>query len=118
MNVLRLLPVILSFLLLGAHFYRAGLPVLSGFCAGALLLLFVRSAWIPRLFQVLLVLGALEWLRALYGFAAMRIAFGEPWTRLAMILGGVALFTALSGLVFRSQKLKAFYGGVSTENRL
>jgi hypothetical protein len=115
MNVLRLLPVILSFLLLGAHFYRAGLPVLSGFCAGALLLLFVRSAWIPRLFQVLLVLGALEWLRALYGFAAMRIAFGEPWTRLAMILGGVALFTALSGLVFRNQKLRGRYAGGGSE---
>jgi hypothetical protein len=111
MNFLRLIPVILSLLLLGAHFYRAGLPVLSGFCAGALLLLFMRSSWIPRLFQLLLVLGALEWLRALYFFAAMRIAFGEPWARLAMILGGVALFTGLSGLVFRSQKLADFYKG-------
>ena len=52
------------------------------------------------LFQALLVLGALEWLRALYGLAAMRMAFGEPWTRLAFILGAVALFTGLSGLVF------------------
>jgi uncharacterized membrane protein YuzA (DUF378 family) len=75
----------------------------------------VSSAWIPRLFQVLLVLGALEWLRALYGFAAMRIAFGEPWTRLAMILGGVALFTALSGLVFRNQKLRGRYAGGGSE---
>lgn len=111
MNVLRLLPVILSFLLLGAHFYRAGLPVISGLCAGALLLLLVRGAWIPRLFQLLLVLGALEWLRALYYFAAMRVAFGEPWTRLAMILGAVALFTGLSGLVFRSKSLRDFYEG-------
>lgn len=111
MNVLRLLPVILSFLLLGAHFYRAGLPVFTGLCAGALLLLLVRSAWIPRLFQLLLVLGALEWLRSLYFFAAMRVAFGEPWTRLAMILGGVALFTALSALVFRSKSLRDFYEG-------
>jgi hypothetical protein len=109
MIVLRLLPVILSFLLLGAHCYRAGLPVLSGFCAGALLLLLVRSAWIPRLFRLFLVLGALEWLRSLYYFATMRIAFGEPWTRLAVILGGVALFTVLSGLVFRSKKLRRYY---------
>lgn len=113
MKFLRLTPVILSLLLLGAHFYRAGLPVLSGFCAGALLLLFVRSAWIPRLFQLLLVLGALEWLRSLYFFAAMRIAFGEPWARLAMILGGVALFTALSALVFRSKNLRDYYIGDS-----
>jgi hypothetical protein len=57
----------------------------------------------------LLALGALEWLRSLYFFAAMRIAFGEPWTRLAVILGLVALFTGLSGLVFRSKKLREYF---------
>ena len=28
----------------------------------------------------------------------------------ALILGGVALFTALSALVFQARRLKAFYG--------
>lgn len=111
MNLVRLLPVILSFLLLGAHFYRAGWLPVAVLCAGLPLLLFMRATWVPRLFQALLVLGALEWLRALYGFAAMRIAFGEPWTRLALILGAVALFTGLSGLVFRNRKLQARYSG-------
>lgn len=110
MNFLRLLPVILSFLLLGAHFYRAGLVPLTVLCAAILFLLALRKTWVPRLFQVLLLLGALEWLRALYFFAAMRIAWDQPWTRLAMILGTVALLTLLSGLVFKRQKLKAFYG--------
>ena len=109
MNILRPLPVILSFLLLGAHYYRAGYPVLSWLCIGILLLLFFRNRWIPRVFQALLVLAALEWLRALYFFVAMRIAWDEPWTRLAIILGVVALFTALSGLVFRVKSLSSFY---------
>lgn len=109
MNVIRLLPVILSLLLLAAHFYRAGQVVVTALCLALPLLLLLRKSWVPRLFQVLLVLGALEWLRALYGFAAMRIAFGEPWTRLALILGAVALFTGLSGLVFRNRKLQARY---------
>jgi hypothetical protein len=109
MNILRLLPVILSLLLLGAHYYRAGLPVLSGLCVGVLFLLFFRKRWIPHLFQGLLILASLEWLRALYFFAAMRIAWNEPWTRLAIILGAVALFTLLSGLVFRNARLRAFY---------
>jgi hypothetical protein len=39
----------------------------------------------------------------------MRIAWEQPWTRLAVILGAVALFTALSGLVFSFKKLRAFY---------
>lgn len=109
MNVFRLLPVILSFMLLAAHFYRAGSFLLTVLCIAALPLLFVRKPWIPRLFQVLLVLGALEWMRALYVFATMRIAYDQPWTRLALILGGVAVFTALSGLVFLNRKLKQFY---------
>jgi len=56
-----------------------------------------------------LILGALEWLRSLYYLAAMRIAWDQPWTRLAIILGAVALFTALSGLVFNSKALRARY---------
>lgn len=109
MNALRLLPVILSSLLLGAHFYRSGNVILAGFCVLLPFFLFLRKPWIPRLFQVLLVLGALEWLRTLYFLAAVRIAWDEPWTRLAVILGAVALFTAMSGLVFRSKNLRARY---------
>jgi len=109
MNILRLMPVILSFLLLAAHFYRAGNLVLTALGIGVLFVLVLKKSWVPRVFQVLLVLGALEWLRALYYFAAMRIAWDQPWTRLALILGGVALFTALSGLVFKSEKLRARY---------
>ena len=109
MNVLRLSPVVISFLLLAAHLYRAGQAMLGGLCIVILLLLFLRQAWIPRLFQVLLVLGSLEWLRALYFFVAMRIAFDQPWTRLVVILGTVALFTALSGLVFKGKALRQRY---------
>ena len=109
MNLLRLIPVILSFLLLAAHFYRSGLVVLTVICVALLFLLFIRESWIPRLFQFLLILGALEWLRSLYYFAAMRIAWDQPWTRLAIILGAVALFTALSGLVFSNKAVRARY---------
>lgn len=105
----RLIPVILSLVLLAAHFYRAGLLPVAVICLGLVPLLFWKKSWVPRFFQVLLLLGALEWLRALYTFAAMRIAWDQPWTRLALILGAVALFTALSGLVFNSRKLRTFY---------
>ena len=110
MNVLRLIPVILSFVLLAAHFYRSGLVVPAAICVALLLLLIFRKPWVPKLFQLLLVLGALEWLRSLYYFAAMRIAWDQPWTRLAIILGAVALFTALSGLVFNNKAVRARYG--------
>ena len=114
----RLIPVVLSFLLLAAHFYRSGLLPLTLACALLPLLLFLRGAWVPKLFQLLLFLGALEWLRTLYVFAAMRMAFEQPWGRLALILGGVALFTALSGLVFLTRNLRSRYAGTSRDRDL
>ena len=114
MNFFRLLPVILSLSLLGAHWYRAGLVVLMAACVLLPFLLLLRRSWIPRLFQVVLLIGALEWLRTLYVVASMRVAFEQPWGRLALILGGVALFTLLSGLVFRARALRDRYGATST----
>jgi hypothetical protein len=113
MNFFRLLPVILSFLVLAAHFYRAELFALTAACLLLPFLLLLRRSWIPRLFQAVLLIGALEWLRTLYVFASMRVAFEQPWGRLALILGGVALFTALSGLVFRARTLRTRYSAPS-----
>jgi hypothetical protein len=110
MNALRLSPVIICLLLLAAHFYRAGQLLLTIACLALPLLLLMRRPWVPRLFQALLLLGALEWLRTLYVFAGMRNAFDQPWGRLAVILGAVAAFTALSGLVFKGARLRSRYG--------
>ena len=109
MNVLKLIPVFLSFALLAAHFYRAGHTALTMLCIAVLFLLLLKKSWVPRVFQLLLIAGALEWLRTLYFIAAVRMAIEQPWTRMAAILGGVALFTALSGLVFQSRTLRARY---------
>ncbi len=107
---LGLLPVILSFLLLGRPLLPGGLPgTYRGLYRGTVPAVFAENPGFQRLFQGLLILASLEWLRSLYFFAAMRIAWDQPWTRLAIILGAVALFTALSGLVFSTRKLRAFY---------
>jgi len=109
MNFVRLLPVVLSLLLLAAHFSRNGLGVAA---IGALLLpllLFVRRAWVARLMQAVLVLGGLEWIRSLAYYAMARHEAGQPWMRLAVILGAVAAVTAASALVFRSSALRERY---------
>jgi hypothetical protein len=109
MNFLRLLPVTLSLLLMAAHFYRGGLLIPSGICAVLPVVLIFRERWVPPLIRVVLILGAFEWLHALYGFVQTRIALGQPWTRLAIILGAVALLTALSALVFSNRAVKQRY---------
>ena len=109
MGPLAIFPA-LSFLVLAAHFFRAGNLVLLAVCLLLLPLLFVPRAWAARLVQAALVLGALEWVRTLAAFAGQRRAIGLPYTRLAIILGGVALATAACLLVFRSARVKGFFG--------
>ena len=86
MNVLRLLPVILAFGLLAAHFSRADMfPAVIVSLAIPFLLL-IRKPWIARSIQVLLLLGAAEWIRAMFGYINVRKEIGEDWGRLAIIL--------------------------------
>jgi len=107
--LLRLLPVVLSLLLLGAHFFRAGSPELVAVVVALLGLLAVRRRWAARVVQIGLLLGAIEWLMTLAQLVFERAYTGEPTTRLAIILLGVALFTVLSTLVFSTEGLRAAY---------
>ena len=100
MTFLQLLPVILSSRLLGAHFFRAGLPVLAVLIVLFPAILLVKRAWVARLAQLVLALGGIEWVRTLFVFVGDRRETGQSWTRLAVILGAVALFTIGSGLLF------------------
>lgn len=103
MRALKLVPVALCFLVLGAHSSRSGWPLAVSVLLAALpLLLLVRRPWAPRVLQVVLLVGAAEWVRTLFGHAAVRRAHGEPWLRMAIILGVVALATALSSLALRN----------------
>lgn len=98
---LRALPVALSALVLAAHFYRARQMPLVALSLALPLLLLVRERWSARAVQAGLVLGALEWVRTLAFFAGQRMEAGRPWGRLAVILGVVAVLTALSALAVR-----------------
>jgi len=109
MNFLRLLPAILSLLLLGAHFSRHNLSFLIAVPLILLGLLFLREPWVARLVQAVLVLASLEWLRTAVALALQRQHLGMPWARSAVILGAVCVFTLASALVFRSAGLRERY---------
>lgn len=115
MQFVRLLPVILSGIIILAHFLRhqQWLSVALVFVGFGLLL--VPRKWAARLVQVGLVLASLEWVGTLFQLVQQRQAMGMEWTRLAVILGGVALFTLLSALVFWLPALKARYGLIGKE---
>jgi len=106
---LRLFPAILSLLVLGAHFLRAGNVVALALVFAALGVLAVRRPLAARTAQAALVLGAFEWVRTLVSLALLRAAMGEPMLRMILILAGVATFTLLSALAFQSDLLRRWY---------
>ncbi len=109
MIVFAILPIFFSTLLLAAHFYRADSPLFAVMSLLALLLLLIRNQWVPRLLTIFLFLAAAEWLRTMLVFIGQYQEAGMSWTRLAIILTSVSLFTALSTLVFRTKALKSRY---------
>lgn len=105
-----LTPVILSFLLLAAHFLRSASYVLVGICLAVPLLLLVRRWWAVRVVQIMLLLAAVEWLFTTLQIVSMRQADGRPWERAGIIFGIVVLWTLLSGLIFAHPRMKRWYG--------
>lgn len=109
MRVLVFVPVVVSNLLLAAHFYRSGfLP------AAALFLLFpgiliVRHRLVPRLLTFFLLVGGVEWLRTLYLLTGIYQEAGRSSTRLIVILLAVSTVTVLTPLVFRSAAMRKRY---------
>jgi hypothetical protein len=104
-----LIPVLLSFLMLAAHFFRNEHPVLVLICCAAPMLLAVRRTWATRIVQLLLVIGALEWVRTIFEIRAFRIEDGHDWHRMAVILGSVAAFTFASAMLFFCNPLRRHY---------
>ncbi len=109
MLVLHLVPVMLSLLLLAAHFVRRGdmVVVIAILCLTGFLV--IRRAWAARMIQVALLLGCLEWLRTLVELASLRIELGQPMVRLLLILGAVAALTGASALIFKGAKARAWF---------
>ena len=111
MTFLRLSPVVLSSLLMGAHCSRANLDLIALVVVLFPCVLFLKRPWVARLVQVVLLLGAMEWVRTLLVLVAERRDMGQSWGRLAAILGVVALLTLGSALVFSfSSRLRQRYG--------
>jgi hypothetical protein len=106
---LTYVPVVLSLVVLGAHFMREGHS--AGVVGSIVLiaLLFVRQSWVARLIQVALILGALEWIWTLFDLLQVRVAMGQPYIRMMVIIGVVAAVTLISALLFQTSTLKKIY---------
>lgn len=110
MTVIGFFPIVLSLLLLAAHFLRYGEKLAV---AGALVLLgllFVRKPWVARTIQVALLAATAEWLRTLLQLALERVHAGVPYARMVAILSVVTLLALAGALVFQTSRIGRIYG--------
>jgi len=99
----------LSALLLGAHFFRGGNFAMVALCLVSPFLFFFRKAWSLYLLQVLAYCAAAGWVGIAIRLIELRRQFGQPWRLAILILGAVALFTLLSGLLLNSRAIRQSY---------
>lgn len=110
---LRISLFVIAALLLGAHFLRAGNFAMLALCLAAPLLFFLRRRWSLIALQLLAYGAAGTWIAVAIQLAQMRQQLGQPWTMAAIILGSVALFTLLAGLLLNSRAITRRYPGRS-----
>jgi hypothetical protein len=106
---LRISPVIVAAALICAHFFRAGSYALAALCLVLPLLLLYRSRWSLIVLQCAAYAASLVWITAALELVQMRQQMGRPWTAAAIILGTVALFTVIAGLLLNARSLRQRY---------
>lgn len=106
MTALLLVPAALSLVVLAAHFLFHQMPILTLASLALIALLFVRAMWAKRVVQVVLVIGALEWVRTMLVSMHARQANGEDYLRMAIILSAVAAVSLIAAALFETPPLR------------
>ena len=104
-----LIPAIISVLLLAAHFSRQDLNIIAVICVLLPLLFLVKKKIILTLFQFLLFLGVVEWIRSLMMYIDERQVAGTDYGTLTIIISSVAFFTFISAVLLSARKVKFAY---------
>ncbi len=99
MDRLRAVPAVLAMLVLGAHYFRGAHYLATAVCLLVPILFFVRRPWSLAASRVALLAGCVVWIVTDVRLMAERRTIGEPYLRMALILAGVAAFTAIAALL-------------------
>ena len=107
--IIRLIPLIIAFLLLGGHFLRSGHLIFTGASILAPFLLLIKKRWILLSVQWLTYLGAIVWIYTTFSLVQQRRMAGAPWVRMSLILSGVTVLTLFAGYLLNSDIVKRRY---------
>ena len=100
---------VIAALLLAAHFFRVGNFLLVTLCLATPLLFLYRKRWSLILLQLTAYIATASWLWTALQLVALRQQAGRPWTAAALILGTVAWFTLVAGLLMNSRCMRERY---------
>ena len=95
--------------MLSAHFSRMSYNIIAVLILIFPFLLLIKKGVIARAVQFILIAGTAEWIRAMLSYITIRKETGEDWTRLAVILSAISLFTLLSALIFQTKRIKNLF---------
>jgi len=107
--IFTVIPLVISCLFLGAHFLRSGSFIFSLLCLLMPFLLLIKKRWILYLIQIFIYIGGGIWLNTAIFLMRKRLTMGLPWHKPVIILGAIAVFTVLSGLLLNLKGVKEKY---------
>jgi len=114
---IRLTPIFIVILLQMAHQSRADNTGAIAFWAIVPFMLLLRRNWATRLVQLFLVIGSAIWIETTYAIVQNRLALGQPWLRLVIILGILSALTAGSALLLQTKKTRGkFFANAKNSN--
>jgi len=107
MNLARYIaPAVLSEIVLAAHFLRSGHMLWMVATLILPILLLSRQRFALYFNQVALIAGAGMWLLVAYALMEMRREVGQPYLRMVVILGSVALIALVSAGLLAAPKVR------------
>lgn len=107
--IIRLIPLVISWIVLAAHFLRYGNLVIVVLCLAVPLSLLIPKRVILNTVQWLTFGGVLLWIKIGIDLVTIRLAVQGDYSRLMIILSIVALFTLGSGLLLYHKSFRRLY---------
>jgi len=107
--LIRIVLYWLAALLLGAHFLRAGNMMFALICIAVPFAFLYRRRHSLVLLQALAYGAAATWLYTAWQLVQTRQSLGQNWALAAAILGVVALYSLLAGLLLNSRVMRERY---------
>jgi hypothetical protein len=104
--LLRIIPFVITCLLLSAHFLRSGN---LGFALISILMplfLLIRRSWVLVAMQLWSYLAAGIWAYTIIELVQQRMILGRSWGTAVIILGSVSIFTILAGMSLNSRVVR------------